>query len=107
MDVLCLPTYREGFPVTVLEAGAMALPCVATRVTGCVDAVIAGTTGQLVAPGDPEALCSALLAYLNDEGLRSSHGNAARARVRADFNPHQVWLALQREYAVLAGWRAA
>jgi glycosyltransferase involved in cell wall biosynthesis len=107
MDVLCLPTYREGFPVTVLEAGAMALPCVATRVTGCVDAVIAGTTGQLVAPGDPEALCSALLAYVNDAGLRSSHGNAARARVRADFNPHQVWLALQREYAVLAGWRTA
>jgi glycosyltransferase involved in cell wall biosynthesis len=105
--VLCLPTYREGFPVTVLEAGAMALPCVATRVTGCVDAVIAGTTGQLVAPGDPEALCSALLAYVNDAGLRSSHGNAARARVRADFNPHQVWLALQREYAVLAGWRTA
>jgi glycosyltransferase involved in cell wall biosynthesis len=107
MDVLCLPTYREGFPVTVLEAGAMALPCVATRVTGCVDAVIAGTTGQLVAPGDAEALCSALLAYVNDAALRSSHGNAARARVRAEFNPHQVWQALQREYAVLAGWRTA
>lgn len=107
MDVLCLPTYREGFPVTVLEAGAMALPCVATRVTGCVDAVIAGTTGQLVAPGDAEALCSALLAYVNDTRLRSSHGNAARARVRAEFDPHQVWLALQREYAVLAGWHTA
>jgi glycosyltransferase involved in cell wall biosynthesis len=107
MDVLCLPTYREGFPVTVLEAGAMALPCVATRVTGCVDAVIAGTTGQLVAPGDAAALCSALLDYVNDAALRSSHGSAARARVRAEFNPHQVWLALQREYAVLAGWRTA
>jgi glycosyltransferase involved in cell wall biosynthesis len=107
MDVLCLPTYREGFPVTILEAGAMGLPCVATRVTGCIDAVVAGTTGQLVTPGDAEALCSALLDYANDASLRSSHGTAARARVRARFNPHQVWLALQREYAVLAGWQAA
>lgn len=107
MDVLCLPTYREGFPVTILEAGAMGLPCVATRVTGCVDAVLAGTTGQLVAPGDAAALHSALLAYANDARLRSSHGTAARARVRDQFNPQQVWQALQREYAVLAGWQAA
>jgi glycosyltransferase involved in cell wall biosynthesis len=107
MDVLCLPTYREGFPVTVLEAGAMGLPCVATRVTGCIDAVIAGTTGQLVTPGDADALYAALLAYAKDAGLRSSHGIAARARVRSQFNPQQVWLALQREYAVLAGWQAA
>ena len=107
MDVLCLPTYREGFPVTILEAGAMGLPCVATRVTGCVDAVVAGTTGQLVTPGDAEALHSALLAYANDATLRSLHGTAARARVRAQFNPQHVWQALQREYAVLAGWQAA
>jgi glycosyltransferase involved in cell wall biosynthesis len=107
MDVLCLPTYREGFPVTILEAGAMGLPCVATRVTGCVDAIVAGTTGQLVTPGDAEALYSALLAYANDAGLRSSHGTAARARVRDEYSPQRVWLALQREYAVLAGWRAA
>jgi glycosyltransferase involved in cell wall biosynthesis len=107
MDVLCLPSYREGLGLTLLEAGAMGLPCVATRVTGCVDAVVAGTTGQLVTPGEADALCSALLAYANDPGLRSSHGAAARARVRAKFNPHQVWLALQQEYAVLAGWQAA
>ena len=107
MDVLCLPTYREGFPVTILEAAAMALPCVATRVTGCVDAVIAGETGQLVAPGDASSLAAALMAYVSDAQLRSSHGSAARARVRAEFSPDRVWDALQREYASLAGWQAA
>ena len=107
MDVLCLPTYREGFPVTILEAGAMALPCVATRVTGCVDAVVPGETGQLVSAGDAAALAAALLAYVADPNLRSSHGNAARARVRAEFHPRRVWQALQREYAALAGWQAA
>jgi glycosyltransferase involved in cell wall biosynthesis len=107
MDVLCLPTYREGFPVTILEAGAMALPCVASRVTGCVDAVVAGVTGQLVAAGDAAALSSALLAYLSDAPLRSSHGHAARMRVRTEFAPQRVWDALQREYTTLAGWQAA
>jgi glycosyltransferase involved in cell wall biosynthesis len=107
MDVLCLPTYREGFPVTILEAAAMALPCVASRVTGCVDAVVAGETGQLVAPGDAASLSAALMDYVNDAQLRSSHGLAARARVRAQFSPERVWDALQREYASLGGWQAA
>ena len=107
MDVLCLPTYREGFPVTILEAAAMALPCVATRVTGCIDAVVAGETGQLVAPGDAASLAAALLAYVTDAQLRSTHGRAGRARVRAEFSPDRVWDALQREYAALAGWQAA
>jgi glycosyltransferase involved in cell wall biosynthesis len=107
MDVLCLPTYREGFPVTILEGAAMALPCVASRVTGCVDAVVAGETGQLVAPGDAASLSAALMTYVNDAPLRSSHGLAARARVKAQFSPERVWDALQREYASLAGWQAA
>lgn len=107
MDVLCLPTYREGFPVTILEGAAMALPCVATRVTGCVDAVVAGQTGELVAPGDARSLSAALMAYVTDAHLRSAHGRAARARVRSEFSPDRVWDALQREYASLAGWQAA
>ncbi|HEX3159225.1 MAG TPA: glycosyltransferase family 4 protein, partial [Gemmatimonadaceae bacterium] len=48
MDLVALPTYREGFPNVPLEAAAMALPVVATRVPGCVDAVADGATGTLV-----------------------------------------------------------
>ncbi len=84
-DLVVLPTYREGFPNVLLEAGAMGLSVVATKVPGCVDAVEDGRTGTLVAPRCPEALATAILAYLEDPLLRQRHGEAARQRVVQHF----------------------
>jgi glycosyltransferase involved in cell wall biosynthesis len=74
MDVLALPTYREGFGVVLLEAGATGLPAVATRVQGCVDAVVEGVTGTLVPERDARALANGLRAYLQDPALRRQCG---------------------------------
>jgi glycosyltransferase involved in cell wall biosynthesis len=98
MDVVALPTYREGFPNVALEAAAMALPIVATRVTGCVDAVQDGVTGTLVPPYDAAALGTALERYLDDPALCARHGEAARRRVLSDFRPEEIWAALLDEY---------
>jgi glycosyltransferase involved in cell wall biosynthesis len=98
MDVLALPSYREGFPVVLLEAAAMALPVVASRATGCPDAVVDGVTGTLVAVGDRQDLQRALASYLEDPGLRQAHGTAARQRVLAEFRPEQLHRAVQRLY---------
>src|SRR5690606_2614673 len=87
MDMLVLPTYREGFPNVPLEAAAMGLPVVATRVTGCVDAVVDGVTGTLVPVRDSASLARAIHAYLDDPALREQHGAAGRERVRRDFQP--------------------
>jgi glycosyltransferase involved in cell wall biosynthesis len=99
MDVVALPTHREGFGVVNLEAAAMALPVVATRVKGCVDAVVDGVTGTLVPPQDPDRLSTALARYLRDAGLRARHGEQGRARALEHFKPEAYWAALQDGYA--------
>lgn len=103
MDLVVLPTYREGFPNVPLEAAAMALPVVATNVPGCVDAVQDGVTGTLVPPRDPDALAEAIRGYLRDAERGRAHGRAGRERVLRDFRQPVVWDALRAEYFRLIG----
>jgi len=105
LDLLVLPTYREGFGAALLEASAMELPVVATRIPGCVDAVREGETGLLVPARDAEALTAAIRRYLDDADLRRRHGAAGRRRARQDFDPAQVRGALFQVYLRLLGQR--
>jgi glycosyltransferase involved in cell wall biosynthesis len=93
-----LPTYREGFGSVLLEAAAMAMPSVAFRVTGCVDAIVDGVSGTLVAPGSVPALVEAIARYLDDPALRDRHGAAGRARALEQFAPERIWSALHAFY---------
>ena len=99
LDVLVLPTYREGFPVVPLEAAAMSLPVLTTHVPGCTEAVVDGVTGMLVPPADASALADAMHAYAADPLLRRAHGIAGRKRVLADYAPRPLWEALRERYA--------
>ncbi|PMB51369.1 glycosyltransferase family 1 protein [Fischerella thermalis CCMEE 5201] len=101
MDILALPTYREGFGNVLIEAAAMELPTVATRIPGCVDSVQDGVTGTLVPPRDPKALAAAIRQYLKNPELRHRHGQAGRDRVLRDFRPESMWKALYQEYVRL------
>ncbi len=101
MDLVVLPTYREGFPNVLLEAASMGLPVVATRVPGCVDAVEDGETGALVAAQDVNALADAINSYLSSLSLRKAHGKNGRTRVMKHFAQEQIWIALSTEYANL------
>jgi glycosyltransferase involved in cell wall biosynthesis len=101
MDVFVLPSYREGFPNVLLEAAAMELPVVATKVTGCVDAVEDGVTGILVPPYNIDALVAAVRKYLMNPDLRIRHGRSARNRVLKYFRPEEVWYAQYEQYMIL------
>lgn len=105
MDLLVLPTYREGFPNVLLEAQAMRLPVVSTRVEGCVDAVEDGATGLLVPAKDSDALKHAMLKYLRDPEMRTKHGVAGRMRVTTLFERERLWEALLRRYEALLAQR--
>ena len=98
MDVVTLPSYREGFPSVPLEAAAMGLPVVATNVPGCADAVVDGETGLLVDAGDAAALAGSIRRYIDDPDLRRLHGEAGRERVLRRFQPRSVWRALHEVY---------
>lgn len=98
MDVVVLPTYREGFPNVLAEAAAMERPVVATEVVGCVDAVEDGTTGTLVPPGDYQALGEAIARYLSEPKLARCHGKAGRARMEAHFRNEDIWAGLVELY---------
>ena len=105
LDLLVLPTYREGFPASLLEASAMGLPVVATRIPGCIDAVRDGEAGFLVPVRDSEALTAAIRSYLDDPILRAQHGANGRRRVLRDFDPENLRDALFQEYLRLLGDR--
>ena len=98
MDIVVLPSYREGLGLVALEAASMALPVVATKIPGCVDAVMDGQTGTLVPPRDAWALAQAIHRYLEDPSLRRRHGLAGRERILRDFRQEVMWEALYQEY---------
>lgn len=99
IDVLCLPTRREGFPNVVLEAAAARVPSVTTNATGAIDSVVDGVTGRIVDVDDATAIAEALASILQDQGLRERLGNSARHRAVELYSRANVWSASSEYYA--------
>jgi glycosyltransferase involved in cell wall biosynthesis len=97
MDVLVLPTWREGFPNVVLEAAATGLPVVTTECTGARDSVVPEVTGLLIPPGYPDAIAEAVLMLIRDPQRRQRMGHAARAWVLEHYVEDRV-LGLTADY---------
>ncbi|MFC4139915.1 MULTISPECIES: glycosyltransferase family 4 protein [unclassified Microbacterium] len=93
MDILVLPSRREGFPNVVLEAAGMEVPAIVSDATGSIDSVVHGVTGIVTPTGDSGALADAIIRLVDDTGLRRSMGQAARLRAVNEFQPRQVWAA--------------
>jgi glycosyltransferase involved in cell wall biosynthesis len=85
-DVFCLPSFAEGVPVVLMEAMALELPVVTTRIMGIPELVEDGVHGRLVAPGSLPELVDALAALAADPQRRAEMGRAGRRRVLAEFD---------------------
>lgn len=97
-DIFCLPSYREGFGLVVMEAAAMGLPAVGTAIYGLTDAVADGETGILVPPRDIIALREALRRLLDHPEERIRMGQAARQRCLEQFDAKKVNASVVEEY---------
>jgi glycosyltransferase involved in cell wall biosynthesis len=90
MDLMVLPTWREGFPNVVLEAAATGVPVITTLSTGSRDSVVPEVTGLLIPPGYPEAISEAVLKLLGNPEGRKRMGVAARAWILEHFVDERV-----------------
>ena len=100
-DIFVLPTHREGFPVSVLEAMAASLPVVATPVGAIPDAVREGREGYLVPVGDALSLEKRLRQLVESPEARRKMGTAARERVERHFCVEVVVAELEALYRSL------
>jgi glycosyltransferase involved in cell wall biosynthesis len=101
MDLFVLPSLNEGMGRVLVEAMAMELPCIASRVSGIPDVVDDGRTGLLVPPRDPEALASATRRLLERPDLAREMGRRGRERVVPEFGVGRMIEKLENLYREL------
>ncbi len=102
-DVFCLPSLREGFGSVIIEAAAVGLPAIASRIYGITDAVVDGETGVLHAAGDVDEIAACMRRLAVDERVRSDLGRAARARAVERFSSQRLTEAVVAYYRQLIG----
>lgn len=97
-DVLCVPSWLEGFGMVCAEAMALAIPVIASRTGGIPEVVEHDRSGVLVPPRDPRALAVAILDLLGSRERRHAMGAAGRARIEQHFEARDMTRAIERVY---------
>ena len=102
-DVFCLPSYREGFGMVIIEAAAAGIPAIGSRIYGITDAIEENVTGLLHRAGDARELSRLMASLAGDAMRRRAIGEAARARAMRLFSREAVTQAWVRFYRQLLG----
>jgi glycosyltransferase involved in cell wall biosynthesis len=100
-DVFVFPSYREGFPNVVMQAGAMELPCIVTDINGCNEIITDGVNGLIIPSKDKKVLKEKMELLLIDNDLRMQLKSVAREMITSRYEQELVWEALLKEYKSL------
>lgn len=97
-DSLVFPSYREGFPNVVMQAGAMGLPSIVTNINGCNEIIIEGENGTIIPVQDTDALYQAMRKMKDDNDFRTQLQQNARMMIVSRYKQQVVWEAILAEY---------
>jgi glycosyltransferase involved in cell wall biosynthesis len=97
-DIFVFPSYREGFPNVVMEAGAMELPCIVTDINCCNEIIEDGVNGLIIPPKNEEKIKEKMLLLLNNNELRWHLKQNARKMITSRYEKKMLWEALLKEY---------
>ncbi|MCB4234512.1 glycosyltransferase family 4 protein [Kaistella anthropi] len=100
-DALVFPSYREGFPNVVMQAGAMELPAIVTDINGCNEIIEEGKNGMIIPVKDVAALQSAMKELISNPALYATMKQSARPHIERLYRQEVVWDALLKEYREL------
>lgn len=105
LDVFVLPSWREGFPRSPMEAAAMERPVVVTDIRGCREVCVDGETGTIVPVRDAERLAAAVSALLAEPARARAYGQRARRLAEERFDERQVFAKVEETYRRLLAER--
>ena len=97
-DALVFPSYREGFPNVVMQAGAMELPSIVTDINGCNEIIIENENGLIIPVKSTAAIQEAMHKMIEDQELLSHLKSNARKRIVENYEQKVVWNAILQEY---------
>ena len=100
-DVLVFPSYREGFPNVVLQAGAMGLPSIVTNINGCNEIIKKSQNGKIFPPKDAEALFKEMNWCIENKDIIKVMASQSRKMIVDRYRQEEVWKATLKEYEKL------
>lgn len=97
-DALVFPSYREGFPNVVMQAGAMGLPSIVTNINGCNEIIIEGENGRIIPAKDVDALYNMMEWFLNNPVDVKNMANNSREMIVSRYDRQVIWDEILKMY---------
>ncbi len=100
-DALVFPSYREGFPNVVMQAGAMELPCIVSDINGCNEIITEGLNGTIIPVKNSSAILEKMILFVNNRDYYHQLKSNSRAMITSRYDQKLVWEGILSEYHAL------